>query len=126
MPQPSLFLARYYSILPPTPTNSPPTPAKWLLPFMTDHVATWSQPYLMEVFNVEEVAFNKFLSHPPTISSAPTTDPNAMDLSAFQLGPHNQLSDADRTFWVQLNLCFHCGQAGHVSCGCSNGNRKLQ
>ncbi|KNZ59531.1 uncharacterized protein VP01_170g6 [Puccinia sorghi] len=24
-----------------------------------------------------------------------------------------------------LKLCFCCGQAGHISCGCSNGNRKL-
>ncbi|KNZ57131.1 uncharacterized protein VP01_2233g3 [Puccinia sorghi] len=29
--------------------------------FMTDYAATWSQPYLMKVFNAEDVAFNKFL-----------------------------------------------------------------
>ncbi|KNZ64720.1 uncharacterized protein VP01_10000g1, partial [Puccinia sorghi] len=61
---------------------------------------------------------------PSASSSAPTTNPNAMDLSAFQHGPHNQLSDAKRTFRVQLNLCFCCGQVRHVSCGCSNGKRK--
>ncbi|KNZ61512.1 uncharacterized protein VP01_13907g1 [Puccinia sorghi] len=31
--------------------------------FMTDYAATWSQPYLMKVFNTEEVAFNKFLDN---------------------------------------------------------------
>ncbi|KNZ58958.1 uncharacterized protein VP01_1827g8 [Puccinia sorghi] len=25
-----------------------------------------------------------------------------------------------RTRWVQWNLCFHCGQAGHISRGCLN------
>ncbi|KNZ63676.1 uncharacterized protein VP01_11142g1, partial [Puccinia sorghi] len=29
--------------------------------FMTDYAATWSQPYLMKVFNAEEVALKKFL-----------------------------------------------------------------
>ncbi|KNZ45289.1 uncharacterized protein VP01_8294g1 [Puccinia sorghi] len=29
--------------------------------FMTEYRATWSQPYLMMVFNAEEVAFNEFL-----------------------------------------------------------------
>ncbi|KNZ45018.1 uncharacterized protein VP01_8569g1 [Puccinia sorghi] len=29
--------------------------------FMTDYAATWSQPCLRQVFNVEEVSFNKFL-----------------------------------------------------------------
>ncbi|KNZ57723.1 uncharacterized protein VP01_2088g2 [Puccinia sorghi] len=64
---------------------------------------------------------------PPASTSSPTTDPNAMDLSAFQCGgPHNQLSDAKRNCRLQLKLCFCCGQAGHVSCGCSNGKRKSQ
>ncbi|KNZ53518.1 uncharacterized protein VP01_3216g1 [Puccinia sorghi] len=31
--------------------------------FMTDYEATWSQTYLMKVFNAEEVAFNKFLDN---------------------------------------------------------------
>ncbi|KNZ52515.1 uncharacterized protein VP01_3548g3 [Puccinia sorghi] len=49
---------------------------------------------------------------PLASSSAPTTNPNAMDLSAFQRGgPHNQLSNAEHT--------------GNVSHGCSNRNRKL-
>ncbi|KNZ63076.1 uncharacterized protein VP01_11917g1, partial [Puccinia sorghi] len=185
------------------PTNS--SKVAFAVSFMTDYTATWSQPYLMKVFNVEEVAFNEFLdkfkssffdnrqncaedfnSHactvgwaetplmslyqhrvkgniqlamvmsniqftslwkmqvmalkagqtiegirngqtapiPPTSSSAPTTDPNAIDLLAFQHG-HNQLPDTKQASQVQLNLCFHCGQAGHVSCRCSNGNRKL-
>ncbi|KNZ63187.1 hypothetical protein VP01_11765g1, partial [Puccinia sorghi] len=39
-------------------------------------------------------------------TSAPTTDPNAMDLLAFQRGPHNQLSDTKQARQVQLNLCF--------------------
>ncbi|KNZ44612.1 uncharacterized protein VP01_899g3 [Puccinia sorghi] len=153
--------------------------------FMTDYTATWSQPYLMKVFNAEEVAFNKFLNnfkssffdhncqhraevalqslrqtrtvsaytqefnspthmlapkmsnspwhlewptcpHPPASTSAPTTNPNAMDLLAFQRGPHNRFSDTKQAHQVQLKLCFFCDQAGHVSCGCSNGNRTLQ
>ncbi|KNZ52171.1 uncharacterized protein VP01_3663g2 [Puccinia sorghi] len=44
-----------------------------------------------------------------------------MDLSAFQKSPNNQLSDAKQAPWVQRNLCFHCGQAGHVSRRCLNG-----
>ncbi|KNZ49555.1 uncharacterized protein VP01_4941g1 [Puccinia sorghi] len=35
--------------------------------FMPDYAATWSQPYLMKVFNTEEVAFKTFLddfNHP--------------------------------------------------------------
>ncbi|KNZ61496.1 uncharacterized protein VP01_13932g1 [Puccinia sorghi] len=28
---------------------------------MTDYAATWSQTYLMNLFNAEEVVFNKFL-----------------------------------------------------------------
>ncbi|KNZ64452.1 uncharacterized protein VP01_10281g1, partial [Puccinia sorghi] len=63
----------------------------------------------------------------PAISSSPTTAPNAMDLSAFQGdGPHNQLSETKRDCPLQLKLCFCCGQAGHVSCRCSNRNRKPQ
>ncbi|KNZ47525.1 uncharacterized protein VP01_6330g1, partial [Puccinia sorghi] len=64
----------------------------------------------------------------PTASfSSPTNNPNAIDLSAFQRGgPHNRLSDAERNHRLQLKLCFCCGQARHVSCGCYNGNRKSQ
>ncbi|KNZ50192.1 uncharacterized protein VP01_4552g2, partial [Puccinia sorghi] len=177
--------------------------------FMTEYTETWSQPYLMKVFNAEEVAFNKFLydfkssffdhncqhhaeptcrssTHTlsrmdtpliilyqhglkenvqlamvmsyiqftslrtvqpialkagqeikgiwngqpapitPASTSAPTTNPNAMELLAVQCVPHNQLTDAEQARRVQLNLCFHFGQAGNVSCGCSNGSRKLQ
>ncbi|KNZ49929.1 uncharacterized protein VP01_4692g1 [Puccinia sorghi] len=50
-----------------------------------------------------------------------TPDPHAMDLSAFQKSPRNQLSDAEQTRWVQRNLCFRFGQAGHISHGCLNG-----
>ncbi|KNZ48404.1 uncharacterized protein VP01_5699g1 [Puccinia sorghi] len=63
---------------------------------------------------------------PPASSSAPATDPNAMDLLAFQRGPHNQLSDAEQARRVQLNLFSRCGQARNVSRGCSNRSRKLQ
>ncbi|KNZ63851.1 uncharacterized protein VP01_10937g1, partial [Puccinia sorghi] len=63
---------------------------------------------------------------PPASSSAPTTKNNAMDLPAFQHGPHNRLSDAKRNCQFQLKLCFRCGQAGNFSRGCSNGNRNLQ
>ncbi|KNZ64555.1 uncharacterized protein VP01_10166g1, partial [Puccinia sorghi] len=166
--------------------------------FMTEYVATWSQPYLMRVFNTEGwsltnswmtsgvVSFTKITNtmlnlpcnpsakpeqcwpicrssthmlalnieftslwtmramvlkagqtiegirnsrptSPPASSSSPTTNPNAMDLSAFQGGgPHNRLSDSKRDRQLQLKLCFRCGQAGHVSHGCSNGNRKSQ
>ncbi|KNZ60656.1 uncharacterized protein VP01_15242g1, partial [Puccinia sorghi] len=31
--------------------------------FMKDYAETWSQPYLMKVFNAEEVAFNEFLDN---------------------------------------------------------------
>ncbi|KNZ61330.1 uncharacterized protein VP01_14195g1, partial [Puccinia sorghi] len=72
----------------------------------------------------------------PPLTSAPTTnpnaiarvttDPNAMDLLAFQCGPHRRLSDAEQASQVKLNLCFCCGQAGNVSHGCSNGRRKSQ
>ncbi|KNZ61450.1 uncharacterized protein VP01_1399g1 [Puccinia sorghi] len=65
----------------------------------------------------------------PTINPIPSTstpapDPNAMDLSAFQRNPNNHLSNAERARRAELNLCFWCGQAGHVSRGCLNGGRK--
>ncbi|KNZ60026.1 uncharacterized protein VP01_1624g2 [Puccinia sorghi] len=41
------------------PTNS--SKVAFAILFMTDYAATWSQPYLMKVFNTEEVVFNKFL-----------------------------------------------------------------
>ncbi|KNZ44391.1 uncharacterized protein VP01_9207g1, partial [Puccinia sorghi] len=191
------------------PTDS--SKVAFAVSFMTEYAATWSQPYLMRVFNAKGVFFDQLLDdfksiffdhnhqhraevalkslgqtgtltayiqelnshacnvgwvdtplmilynekHPvhllhtmqamalkagqtiegirngrPTpipSSSAPTTDPNAMDLSAFPLGdPHNPLSDAKRNRRLQLNLCFRCGQAGHFSHGCSYRNRKLQ
>lgn len=67
----------------------------------------------------------------PTITPIPSTstsapDPNAMDLSALQRTPNNRLSDAERARRAELNLCFRCGQAGHVSRGCLNGGRKSQ
>ncbi|KNZ53845.1 uncharacterized protein VP01_311g5 [Puccinia sorghi] len=40
-------------------------------------------------------------------------------------GP-KQTSDAKHTCWVQLNLCFCCGQAGHISHRCLNGGQKPQ
>ncbi|KNZ58661.1 uncharacterized protein VP01_1883g2 [Puccinia sorghi] len=46
-----------------------------------------------------------------------------MDLSAFQRNPNNRLSDAERARRAELNLCFRCGQAGHVSRGCLNGDQ---
>ncbi|KNZ60771.1 uncharacterized protein VP01_15036g1 [Puccinia sorghi] len=47
-------------------------------------------------------------------TSSPTTNPNAMDLLAFQCGPHKHLSDAERTCQAQLNLYFCFSQAGHI------------
>ncbi|KNZ54209.1 uncharacterized protein VP01_3009g2 [Puccinia sorghi] len=41
------------------PTNS--SKVAFAVSFITDYAATWSQPYLMKIFNKEEVAFNKFL-----------------------------------------------------------------
>ncbi|KNZ52119.1 uncharacterized protein VP01_3687g2 [Puccinia sorghi] len=49
--------------------------------------------------------------------------PNVMDLSALQMAPSNQLSNTKRARRVQKNLCFHCGQAGHISPRCLNGGR---
>ncbi|KNZ44467.1 uncharacterized protein VP01_9139g1 [Puccinia sorghi] len=54
---------------------------------------------------------------PNTSTSIPSPDLNVMDLSAFQRGPSNQLSDSERASWVQGNLCFRCGQAGQISRG---------
>jgi len=65
-------------------------------------------------------------SAPTPIASAPAPDPNAMDLSAFQRTPGNRLTDADRACRAQLNLCFRCGQAGHVARGCPNGGKRSQ
>ncbi|KNZ45426.1 uncharacterized protein VP01_8127g1, partial [Puccinia sorghi] len=81
---------------------------------------------LKENIQLAVVMSNIHRPAPIPSSNAPTTNPNAMDLSAFQRGPNNQLSDAKRACRAQLNLCFRCGQAGHISCGCSNGNRKSQ
>ncbi|KNZ47285.1 uncharacterized protein VP01_6544g1 [Puccinia sorghi] len=61
---------------------------------------------------------------PSTSTSAPAPDPNLMDLSAFQKATSNQSSDTKRARWVQLKLCFRCGQAGHISRGCLNGSWK--
>ena len=63
---------------------------------------------------------------PSTSTSVPAPDPNAMDLSAFQRGPRNRLSDTERARRVQGNLCFRCGQAGHISRGCLNGGQRPQ
>ncbi|KNZ50521.1 uncharacterized protein VP01_4377g1 [Puccinia sorghi] len=41
------------------PTDS--SKVAFSLLFMKDYAATWSQPYLMKVFNAEEVVFNKLL-----------------------------------------------------------------
>ncbi|KNZ50108.1 uncharacterized protein VP01_459g8 [Puccinia sorghi] len=41
------------------PTNS--SKVAFAVSFMREYAATWSQPYLMKVFNTEEVAFEKFL-----------------------------------------------------------------
>ena len=62
----------------------------------------------------------------PASSTNPNPDPNAMDLSAFQQTSNrrNPLSDAERARRVQLNLCFRCGQEGHISRGCSNGRKE--
>ncbi|KNZ62649.1 uncharacterized protein VP01_12421g2, partial [Puccinia sorghi] len=43
------------------PTNS--SKVAFAVLFMTDYAATWSQPYLMKVFNAEEVALDKFLDN---------------------------------------------------------------
>ncbi|KNZ52520.1 uncharacterized protein VP01_3546g2, partial [Puccinia sorghi] len=59
-----------------------------------------------------------------TSNSTPTPKPNAMDLSAFQKAPNNRLSDAEQARWVQRNLCFCCGEAGHISRGSPNFRRK--
>ncbi|KNZ45512.1 uncharacterized protein VP01_803g2 [Puccinia sorghi] len=59
-------------------------------------------------------------------TSTPAPEPNAIDLSAFQKAPNYQLSDTKKTRWVQGSLCFHCGQAGHISCRCLNGGKKPQ
>ncbi|KNZ47417.1 uncharacterized protein VP01_6405g1, partial [Puccinia sorghi] len=63
---------------------------------------------------------------PNTSTSISAPNPKAMDLSTFQRGPSNQLSDTERGRWVQGNLCFRCGQEGHISRGCLNGGRKPQ
>ncbi|KNZ63491.1 uncharacterized protein VP01_11372g1, partial [Puccinia sorghi] len=43
------------------PTNS--SKVAFAVSFMTDYATSWYQPYLMKVFNEEEVAFNKFLDN---------------------------------------------------------------
>ncbi|KNZ49734.1 uncharacterized protein VP01_4822g1 [Puccinia sorghi] len=55
--------------------------------------------------------------HPQYQYQHPCPKPNAMELSAFQKALRKQLSEAKKAFWVQRNLCFCCGQAGHISCG---------
>ncbi|KNZ51074.1 uncharacterized protein VP01_4102g1, partial [Puccinia sorghi] len=45
------------------------------------------------------------MSNPP-ISPNSTSAPNAMELLAFQHGPHKRLSDAKQARQVQLNLCY--------------------
>ncbi|KNZ55107.1 uncharacterized protein VP01_2765g1, partial [Puccinia sorghi] len=84
--------------------------------------------HIMVMSNVERVRklkeFNKATKPPivhSTSTSTPAPNPNAMDLSAFQKAPGNRLSNAKQACWVQRNLCFCCGQAGHISCGCLNG-----
>ncbi|KNZ47682.1 uncharacterized protein VP01_6221g1 [Puccinia sorghi] len=94
----------------PAPT-SPPTPSPvWhhpppYLPLSSSPLPTYPLPSA---------------SHHPIPSVRPLTacpplapDPNAMDLSAFQRAPINQISDAKQARWVQRNLCFCCIQAGH-------------
>ncbi|KNZ59113.1 uncharacterized protein VP01_17g15 [Puccinia sorghi] len=62
----------------------------------------------------------------PSTTSISAPGPNAMELFAFQKAPRNQLSNTEQTCWVQRNLCFRCGQAGHISRGFLNGVRKPQ
>ncbi|KNZ49062.1 uncharacterized protein VP01_5235g1, partial [Puccinia sorghi] len=120
--------------------------------FMTDYAATWSQPYLTKILNREAVVFSDLYQHglkekiqlsvvmsnihftslqemqEMALKAGQTLqcpNPNAMDLSAFQRGPHNPLSDAERAHRAHLNLRFCCGQAGHISCGTGTGSRKV-
>ncbi|KNZ50872.1 uncharacterized protein VP01_41g8 [Puccinia sorghi] len=45
----------------PTPFPTDSSKVAFSVSFMMDYTSTWSQLYLMKVFNTEEVAFNKFL-----------------------------------------------------------------
>ncbi|KNZ44771.1 uncharacterized protein VP01_8844g1 [Puccinia sorghi] len=56
----------------------------------------------------------------------PAPDPNAMHLSTFQKSPSKQLSDNKHAQRFQMNLCFCCSQAGHISRGCLNGGWRPQ
>ncbi|PLW46916.1 hypothetical protein PCASD_08103 [Puccinia coronata f. sp. avenae] len=63
----------------------------------------------------------------PSGTSAPTSDPNAMDLSAIQGNSGNragQLTKAKRERQSHLGLCFCCGQEGHISRGCRQGRKR--
>ncbi|KNE89579.1 hypothetical protein PSTG_16962 [Puccinia striiformis f. sp. tritici PST-78] len=47
-------------------------------------------------------------------TSNPTTDPNAMDLSAFR----GQLSDTDKARMMRNGQCFRCTKPGHIAREC--------
>ncbi|KNZ49249.1 uncharacterized protein VP01_5126g1, partial [Puccinia sorghi] len=87
--------------------------------FMTDYAATLSQPNIQftSLHKMQEMALKagqtiegirtgRHAPLPTTGTSAPSPDPNAMELLAFRRNPSNRLSDTERARRVQLNLCF--------------------
>ncbi|KNE96973.1 hypothetical protein PSTG_09708 [Puccinia striiformis f. sp. tritici PST-78] len=50
----------------------------------------------------------------PATTSAPTADPNAMDLSAFR----GQLSDSEKARMMRNGQCFRCTKPGHIARDC--------
>ncbi|OAV84860.1 hypothetical protein PTTG_30997 [Puccinia triticina 1-1 BBBD Race 1] len=49
-----------------------------------------------------------------TVDPGPTTDPNAMDLSAMR----GQLSAKEKAEMMRSGLCFFCGDKGHIAREC--------
>ncbi|KNZ63098.1 uncharacterized protein VP01_1189g2, partial [Puccinia sorghi] len=89
------------------------------------HTIGWADTPLMSLYQhslKEKIQLAAVMSNIEGVrQSRPTPNPNAMELSAFQKAPINRLSNAKHARWVQLNLCFHCSQVGHISHRCLNG-----
>ncbi|KNZ55149.1 uncharacterized protein VP01_2753g3 [Puccinia sorghi] len=118
--------------------------------FMKNYAANFSQPYLTKFFKNQWSSWSSsMMSSPASLTTTVTTAPKwpcgtSARLALCWLTPRTSTHtpalfediEAPESMqemalksgqtikgirkWVQMKLCFHCGQAGHVFCVCFN------